>query len=75
MQKGESKILLHELVVYDQNTPKEAAWMDITMLAAFNSAERNLKEWQDLVTKAGLRITGHFCSEGTAHSILELELA
>lgn len=75
MQKGESKILLHELVMYDQNTPIEAAWMDITMLAAFNSAERNLKECQDLVTKAGLRITGHFCSEGTAHSILELELA
>ncbi|KAI5245600.1 hypothetical protein E4T42_06731 [Aureobasidium subglaciale] len=75
MQKGKSKILLHELAMYDRNTPQEAAWMDITMLAAFNCGERNLEERQDLVTKAGLKITGHFCSGGTAHSILELELA
>ena len=75
MQKGKSKILLHELVMYDRTNPTEATWMDMTMFAAFDSGERDLRKWQDLVKGAGLQITGHFCSDGTAHSILELELA
>jgi len=75
MQKGKSKILLHELVMYDRTNPAEATWMDMTMFAAFDSEERDLGKWQDLVKEAGLQITGHFYSDGTAHSILELELA
>jgi hypothetical protein len=75
MQKGKSKILLHELVMYDRTNSTEATWMDMTMFAAFDSGERDLRKWQDLVKGAGLQITGHFCSDGTAHSILELELA
>ena len=45
------------------------------MFAASDSGERDLGKWQDLVKEAGLQITGHFCGDGTAHSILELELA
>ncbi|KAH0358954.1 S-adenosyl-L-methionine-dependent methyltransferase, partial [Aureobasidium melanogenum] len=71
----DSIILLHELVRDCPITSRTATWMDITMLAAFNSRERNLEEWQTLAERAGLKMTGHSCHPDTPYSIIKLELA
>lgn len=52
-----------------------ATWMDITMLAAFNSGERSFEQWEAIVTGADMRISDIRNSCGTPYSILELELA
>jgi hypothetical protein len=75
MQKGRSKILIHEIIVGRQSDSKMATWMDITMLAAFNSGERSFEQWEAIVTGADMRISDIRNSCGTPYSILELELA
>lgn len=56
-------------------TSRTATWMDMTMLAAFNSCECNLEEWQDLVKTAGLKMTGRSSLPNTSYSIIKLKLA
>lgn len=75
MQRGKSKILVHEMVMWPQGNSSSATASDILMMAMFNGTERSIGQFRDLAERVGLKITQVYRSPTTPQSILELELA
>jgi len=74
MQRGKSKVLLHEIVMWPQGNNSTATASDVLMMAVFNATERNIDQFQALVEPVGLKIAQVFQSPTSPQSILELEL-
>lgn len=72
MQAGYSKILIHECVVADRNTPWQHTALDIYMTALLATQERTEREWRELLSSVGLSVTGIW-SKGTSNlSLIEV---
>ena len=72
MEPGYSKILIHECVVADRNPPWQHTALDIYMMALFATQERTEREWRELLSSVGLRVTGIW-SKGTGNlSLIEV---
>jgi demethylsterigmatocystin 6-O-methyltransferase len=52
----ESRIVIDEVVLPDTNVPWQAAYMDMSMMAAFGGIERTKAEYEKLLDDAGLKI-------------------
>jgi len=74
MQRGRSKILVHEMVMWPQGNNSTATSSDVLMMAVFNSTERSIDQFRALIEPVGLRIAQVYRSPTTPQSILELEL-
>ncbi|CAG7947250.1 unnamed protein product [Penicillium nalgiovense] len=61
-----SSVLIHEKAMPETNIPWMAAIGDMTMMTAFSAAERTKNEWETLLNKAGLKLTGFWKPEGTS---------
>ncbi|CAI7648734.1 unnamed protein product [Penicillium glandicola] len=61
-----SSLLIHEKAMPETNVPWMAAIGDMTMMTAFSSLERTKNEWEILVDKAGLKVTGFWKPEGSS---------
>lgn len=75
MQRGKSKILVHEMVMWGKDNSNTATASDVLMMAIFNGTERNIDQFRALVEPVGLKIAQVYRSPTTPQSILELELA
>ncbi|KAJ6035868.1 O-methyltransferase [Penicillium herquei] len=58
MTPGFSKLLIHEIIVSDQNAAQFQAQFDMTMMAFNSGIERTRKQFQTLLESAGLTVVG-----------------
>lgn len=75
MRPGYSKLLINENVIPDTDAQWEATALDIMMLTLLSSRERTRENWEDLLTRAGLRIAKIWTARNGAESLIECELA
>ena len=54
--KEDSKVLLVEHVISDANIPSGATFLDMTMMVMYGGRERSKIEFENLLSKAGLRL-------------------
>jgi hypothetical protein len=75
MKKGYSKLYILDIVLPDKGCGVPSALQDIMLLATFCGKERSRKQFEELFTSVGLRITKIFVSNpSTSEGILETEL-
>lgn len=75
MEKGYSRLLIHESLVSSERPLSRVTVSDITMMAVLGAAERSEDQWRELVTGAGLRIVKIWRPAQSVESIIEVEVA
>lgn len=75
LERGYSRVLLHEIVLREEKPTLAATSMDMMMLAHFAVRERTEAEWRGILEKAGLRVVQIYSCPGVAESLIEAELA
>lgn len=75
MEKGYSKLLIHESVVSREKPLARVTSMDITMMAFFAAAERTEEHWSDLIESVGLKVVKIWRPAQAMESIIEAEVA
>lgn len=75
MEKGYSKLLIHESLVSSKAPLARVTTSDLTMMACLASKERSEGEWKDLISGAGLRVVKIWRPEQSVESVIEAELA
>ena len=75
MEKGYSKLLIHESLITRVKPLSRVTVSDITMMACLAAKERTESEWDQLVTSAGLRIVTIWRPPQSVESVIETELA
>ncbi|KAJ6006795.1 hypothetical protein N7451_004739 [Penicillium sp. IBT 35674x] len=61
----DSLLLINEKAMPETNIPWMAAIGDMTMMTAYSAAERTKNEWEILLNKAGMKLTGFWKPEGS----------
>ncbi|KAI0885192.1 S-adenosyl-L-methionine-dependent methyltransferase [Annulohypoxylon maeteangense] len=74
MEKGYSKALIHECMVENIKPSLRTTTSDLTMLACSSSAERTVKEWDALLSRAGLGIVKIWKRPAAMEGVIEAEL-
>lgn len=75
MEKGYSKLLIYEAVVRTRNPNPQTAAIDMTMMALLSASERTESDWNQLLSRAGLRVVKIWSSPQYSESIIEAEVA
>ncbi|GKT69233.1 sterigmatocystin 8-O-methyltransferase [Colletotrichum tofieldiae] len=76
MKPGYSKLLIHDQVMNDDGpVHPHAAGLDIGMMLFGSAQERTEKEWESLITSAGLKIVKIWRIPSAPQGIIEAELA
>ncbi|KAI1407450.1 S-adenosyl-L-methionine-dependent methyltransferase [Hypoxylon sp. FL1857] len=75
MEKGYSKLLIHESMVDNVKPSLRTTTSDLTMLASVTTAERTVKEWHDLIAAAGLKVVEIWKLPTAIDGVIETELA
>ncbi|KAI0119645.1 S-adenosyl-L-methionine-dependent methyltransferase [Daldinia grandis] len=75
MEKGYSKLLIHETLVETVRPSRRTTASDIIMLACTTAAERTEAEWHKLVNAAGLKIVKIWKQPTALDGVLEVDLA
>ncbi|KAJ6782143.1 hypothetical protein PWT90_07435 [Aphanocladium album] len=72
MDANRSVLLIDDMVLPNSGTHWHAAQLDIVMMAALAARERTMRQWEELVPRAGLRIREVFrYTESLGDSIIE----
>ncbi|OTA92287.1 hypothetical protein M434DRAFT_74802 [Hypoxylon sp. CO27-5] len=74
MEKGYSKLLVHESMIDDIRPSPRATTSDLTMLACVTAAERTVGEWYGLIASAGLKVVKIWKSTKAIDGVIEAEL-
>ncbi|KAI1777153.1 S-adenosyl-L-methionine-dependent methyltransferase [Hypoxylon cercidicola] len=74
MEKGYSKLLIHESMVDNINPPSRVTTSDMTMLINLSAAERTVKEWHELIATAGLKVVKIWKRPAAVDGVIEVEL-
>ena len=74
MEKGYSKLLINENVVFDKGADWKITSVDWVMMALTASAERTETEWSELLKSVGLRIVGIWTVDTAVESLIEAVL-
>ncbi|KAK7215733.1 hypothetical protein V2G26_003736 [Clonostachys chloroleuca] len=74
MEKGYSKLLIHESMLSDEKPAARVATSDITMMACLASQERTETDFSDLLQSVGLRVSKIWRGDLVAESIIEAVL-
>ncbi|OTB05750.1 hypothetical protein M426DRAFT_319428 [Hypoxylon sp. CI-4A] len=75
MEKGYSKVLVHEVMVESVRPSPRTTTSDLTMLACGSSAERTVKEWDALISTAGMKVVKIWKQPAAIEGVIEAELA
>lgn len=75
MDKGYSRLLIHESLVTSVKPLARVTVSDITMMACLAAAERSEAQWRALVESAGLRVVRIWRPVQSVESIIEVEVA
>lgn len=71
MEKGYSRVLIHEMLV-DAELSTPTATLDMHMMMVYNSLERSESMWRDVVAAAGLKVHKIWMLPGAVESIIEV---
>jgi hypothetical protein len=74
MKPGYSKLLINENIIPDTGAHFEHTALDMMMITLLSSKERTRADWEDLLTRAGLKISGVYTVTRSAESLIECEL-
>lgn len=74
MEKGYSKLLIHESMVDNVNAPSRVTTSDLIMLTCLSAGERTVKEWHELIATAGLKVVKIWKRPKAVEGIFEIEL-
>ena len=74
MERGYSKILIHEVVVASKDAHPFATASDLHMMLVVSGLERSESRWKEVIEKAGLRLTKIWSNPDGGESILEVEM-
>lgn len=74
MEKGYSRLLIHESLVSRVKPLARVTVSDITMMACLSSKERTENEWTHLVEEAGLKVVKIWRPPHSIESVIEAEL-
>lgn len=74
MERGYSKLILHEKVISDQHPTPDVTSMDLTMMATFSATERTQSMWGEMLAAAGMKINRIYTSPALFDAIIEAEL-
>ncbi|CCF47196.1 hypothetical protein CH063_15676 [Colletotrichum higginsianum] len=75
MERGYSKVLIHESLISEKEPLCKVTATDMIMMAGLASAERTEGQWCDLVARAGLRVVKIWRPVQAVESVIEAELA
>lgn len=75
MERGYSRLLVHESLISAVRPLARVTTSDITMMACLSAKERTEEEWRRLVEGAGLRVVKFWGPVHSVESIIEAELA
>ncbi|KAI8957144.1 S-adenosyl-L-methionine-dependent methyltransferase [Daldinia sp. FL1419] len=75
MEKGYSKLLIHESLIETVRPSRRTTAADITMLVCATAAERTEVEWHELVEAAGLRVVKIWKRPTASDAVIEVDLA
>ncbi|OLN97812.1 Demethylsterigmatocystin 6-O-methyltransferase 2 [Colletotrichum chlorophyti] len=75
MDKGYSKLLIHESLISEVMPLSKVTATDMIMMAGLASAERTESQWCDLIRSAGLRVIKIWRPVQAVESVIEAELA
>ncbi|KAI0129229.1 S-adenosyl-L-methionine-dependent methyltransferase [Hypoxylon sp. NC0597] len=74
MEKGYSKLLIYESMIDNIKLSPRTTTSDLTTLACVTAAERTVKEWNDLVAAAGLKVVKNWKLLTAIDGVIEAEL-
>ncbi|KAK8140156.1 hypothetical protein PG984_000222 [Apiospora sp. TS-2023a] len=75
MEKGYSRLLIHEYVLGDRNPHRHVTTLDLTMMACLGSKERTEAEYAELLGRAGLKLRKVWRLPQAPDGVIEAELA
>lgn len=75
MEKGYSKLLIHESLVTAEKPLARVTTSDIVMMALLAAKERTDTEWMDLINGAGSKVVRIWRPVEAVESVIEAELA
>lgn len=75
MEPGYSKVLINDTVIPATGANWVMTAHDIMMMVVLASSERRLDEFEAMISKAGLKITGVWSHPNGVQSLIECELA
>lgn len=75
MKPGYSKVLINENIIPVTGAHWEHTALDMMIMSLLSSKERIRADWDDLIARAGLKITGVYTAAPNAESLIECELA
>lgn len=74
MEKGYSRLLIHESLITSTSADPRVTTTDIAMMACVAAKERTEEEWRILLAKAGLHVTKIWRKKGSIDCIIEAML-
>ena len=74
MKPGFSKVLIHEIVVPDQNAHWLITGLDLIIMVLTAASERTEKQWENLLGSVGLRIVKIWGHPESTKSLIEADL-
>jgi hypothetical protein len=75
MEKGYSRLLIHESLVSKVQPLARVTTSDITMMACLSAKERTEADWHNLIANNGLKVVKVWRAVQSVESIIEAELA
>ncbi|KAG5970623.1 hypothetical protein E4U55_001538 [Claviceps digitariae] len=75
MERGYSRLLIHESLISAVKPLARVTTSDITMMACLSAHERDEGEWRALIEKAGLRVVKIWRRAQSVESVIEAEVA
>lgn len=75
MEKGYSRLLIHESLISAVKPLARVTTSDITMMACLSAQERDEGEWRKLIENAGLKVVKIWRPAQSVESIIEIEVA
>lgn len=73
MTKDYSKLIIEEFIMPDKNAGYLSSLWDLQMLIFCNSMERNIEQWNRLLSSAGFKLVKVWSPPGDGSSIIEAE--
>ncbi|KAL7940962.1 O-methyltransferase domain-containing protein [Trichoderma barbatum] len=74
MESGKSRLVIAEIVVPPTGGDSETGWMDLVLMTV-TGVERSARDWEELLSLAGLKLEKIYKSPGTNHGAVQAVLA
>lgn len=74
MVPGKSRLIIAEIVVPSTGGDSETGWMDLVLMTV-TSVERSAKDWERLLSAAGLKLEKIYTSSDTNHGGVQAMVA